>query len=129
MQPRVLFRLQGGYFVATGLWPIVHFPSFEAVTGPKVDDWLVRMVGLLAASIGATLLVAARRKSPSAEAFVLAVTSALSFAAIDVWYAARGRISPIYLADAVIEIALVVLVLLVCATKLGRIALMRVFGP
>jgi hypothetical protein len=51
---RSVLRAQGGYYLVTGLWPLVHLASFEAITGPKVDDWLVRMVGLLAAVIGAT---------------------------------------------------------------------------
>ena len=40
------------YFMLTGIWPVVHMPSFIAVTGPKTDLWLVRTVGLLIAGIG-----------------------------------------------------------------------------
>src|SRR4051794_41935238 len=57
-----VLRAQGAYYTLTGLWPLVHMASFEAVTGPKTDDWLVRMVGLLAAVIGATLLTAGRHR-------------------------------------------------------------------
>lgn len=109
-QSQVL-RAQGTYYFVTGLWPLIHFVSFEAVTGPKVDDWLVRMVGLLAAVIGATLSVAAQRRTSSIEIVTLAIGSALAFTAIDVWYALRGRISAIYLADAVVELALVALLI------------------
>jgi hypothetical protein len=42
-----------------------------------VDDWLVRMVGLLAAVIGATL--AAQRRTSSIEIVTLAIGSALAF--------------------------------------------------
>jgi hypothetical protein len=42
---RRILALQALYYLATGLWPLVHLPSFEAVTGPKTDDWLVHMVG------------------------------------------------------------------------------------
>jgi hypothetical protein len=31
--------VQGVYFLLTGVWPIVHLPSFLAVTGPKTDLW------------------------------------------------------------------------------------------
>jgi hypothetical protein len=48
---RRLIAFQAAYYLATGLWPLVHLPSFEAVTGPKTDDWLVHMVGLLAAVV------------------------------------------------------------------------------
>ena len=106
---RRLIALQAGYYLATGLWPLVHMPSFEAVTGPKTDDWLVRMVGLLAGVIGAALGVAAahgRVRAP--EVVVLAAGAALAFAGIDLWYALNDRISPIYLADAAAELVLLI---------------------
>ena len=103
---RVL-TLQGLYYVATGLWPLVHLRSFEAVTGPKTDDWLVRMVGLLAVLIGAVLGVGATRHHTRApEVVLLATGAALAFGVIDLWYGLRGRISPIYLGDAGLEVAL-----------------------
>jgi hypothetical protein len=34
---RWLAGLQGAYFLVTGVWPLVHMPSFLAVTGPKTD--------------------------------------------------------------------------------------------
>jgi energy-converting hydrogenase Eha subunit E len=105
---RWLLGFQAGYYVLTGVWPLIHLPSFEAVTGPKTDDWLVHMVGLLAAAIGVPLGMAAMRdRSRVREVVVLAVTSALAFAAIDLWYGITGRISPIYLADAVVQLGLI----------------------
>jgi hypothetical protein len=101
---------QGAYYALTGLWPIIHLPSFEALTGPKVDDWLVRTVGLLATTIGIALGVAALRgEARTVTAVVLAAGSALAFAGIDLWYGLGGRISPIYLADAVVELGWLVL--------------------
>jgi hypothetical protein len=94
---------QGVYYFVTGIWPILHMRSFEAVTGPKTDDWLVQMVGLLAAAIGLTLLLHVR--SLTMPAFALAAATAASFGAIDVIYSALGTISPIYLADAVLQAA------------------------
>jgi hypothetical protein len=98
---------QGLYFVGTGVWPVVNRSSFERVTGPKVDFWLVRTVGLLAASMGVALLTAARRDEAPEEVRVLAVTGAASFAAVDLFYALRGRISNVYLADAAVELVLI----------------------
>ncbi len=66
------------------------------------------MVGLLAATIGAVLALRGARSDPARPPDVaLAIGAALSFAAVDVVYAGRGRISPIYLGDAVVEVALV----------------------
>jgi hypothetical protein len=43
-----LARAHGAFNVVSGLWPLLHLPSFELVSGPKVDRWLVRTVaGLL----------------------------------------------------------------------------------
>lgn len=81
--------------------------SFEAVTGPKVDDWLVKMVGLLAFVIGATLYSASRHERLTKDVLFLAIASALAFIAIDVWYSLSGRISLIYQGDAVVELAIV----------------------
>ncbi len=104
---RQLALAQGAYYLASGLWPLVSMRTFELVTGPKVDRWLVRMVGLLAATIGGVLTVRAARPTPShAPDALLAGGSALAFAAVDVVYVARGRISRAYLADAVVELVL-----------------------
>jgi hypothetical protein len=105
---RRALRFQGAYYVVAGLWPVIDIASFERVTGPKVDDWLVKMVGLLAAVIGVTLATASTSRRPaSVHVIVLAVGSAAAFMAIDTWYALTDRISPIYLADAVLELALI----------------------
>ena len=100
---------QGLYFAATGLWPIVSITTFQMVTGPKTDLWLVKTVGVLVIAIGAVLIVAALRRRITPEILLLAVTSALGLAAIDVIYVSRGRISPVYLLDAAAELILVAL--------------------
>jgi len=108
---RLVLTVQAMYYLVTGVWPILHLASFEAVSGPKTDDWLVRMVALLVVVIGATLWTAVRRRTWTREVQVLAIGSALAFAAIDIRYAVAGRISPIYLADAGLELAFVALLL------------------
>jgi hypothetical protein len=64
---RGMIVVQAAYYLITGLWPLVSLRTFEMVTGPKTDDWLVRMVGLLAAAIGAALLSGAWRETPKRE--------------------------------------------------------------
>ena len=99
--------LQGLYFLVTGIWPLLSMRTFEAVTGPKVDRWLVKTVGVLVAVIGASLLADARR--PSRGSQVLGVGSAAALGGVDVVYSPRGRISKIYLLDAVVEALLITL--------------------
>jgi hypothetical protein len=104
-----LALIQGVYFVATGLWPIIHIQSFQWVTGPKIDLWLVKTVGVLVTVVGAVLISASRRHRITDEIILLAVGSALGLAAIDLVYALSGQISAIYLGDAAVEIGLAML--------------------
>ncbi len=101
-----LALIQGLFYVATGVWPLIDIVSFQIVTGPKTDLWLVRTVGVLVTVIGAVLIAASRTRRVSLEIVMLAVGSALGLAAIDLRYALAGRISAVYLADAAVEIAL-----------------------
>jgi energy-converting hydrogenase Eha subunit E len=103
---RVVLRAQAMFYLLTGLWPLASLSTFEAVTGPKTDDWLVHMVGLLAASIGVTLWIGAKAAKPAGAVIFLAAASAASFAAIDLTYALSERISDVYLLDAAAEIVL-----------------------
>ncbi len=105
---RALALGQAVYFAVTGVWPLVSMRTFEAVTGPKTDHWLVRTVGILVTVIGAVLGLAGWRRRVPPETAVLAVGSAAGLAAIDVVYVAKGRISPIYLLDALAEAVLIV---------------------
>jgi hypothetical protein len=95
---------QGVYYTVTGLWPLVHMPSFLSVTGPKTDLWLVRMVGLLAFANGVCMLYSRFTREFPPVLFVLTGASALAFAAIDVYYVLAGTIRPVYLGDALAEI-------------------------
>jgi hypothetical protein len=103
---RWLVGAQAAMYIATGVWPLVHMARFEAVTGPKVDDWLVHTVGLLLAVIGSVLLAAAVRRAIDGGIVALAVGTALALAAIELVYVAAGTIARIYLLDAVIEMLL-----------------------
>ena len=99
--------VQGCYYASAGLWPLVSIDTFQMVTGPKTDLWLVRTVGLLITIIGLILLLAWWRRTMALEIAVLATGSAAALAAIDVYYVARRLLSPIYLADALAETALI----------------------
>jgi hypothetical protein len=102
---RAVLRIQAVFYILTGLWPLVSLPTFELVTGPKTDDWLVHTVGLLAATIGATLWIGASAARPTGATAFLATASAASFTAIDLTYALTDRISDVYLLDAAAEVA------------------------
>lgn len=97
---------QGVYFVATGLWPIVHLRSFEAVTGPKREGWLVKTVGALLTVVGSVVFLSGLRRRVSPEIRLLGSGAAAAMGAVDIIYSAKRRISPIYLVDAVPELLL-----------------------
>jgi hypothetical protein len=100
---RILIICEGVYYAVTGIWPLVSMSTFERVTGSKTDDWLVQTVGSLALLIGCSLLFGLRRSAVSAETRFLAIGGAVVFALVDVVFTLGGRISKIYLADAVIQ--------------------------
>jgi hypothetical protein len=106
---RIPAALQSLYFLGSGIWPLVHMPSFLAVTGPKDDVWLVETVGVLVVFIGVGLGISALRGRVSTEMAVIAATTAIGLATIEIIYVARGRIAAVYLLDAVIETAILAL--------------------
>jgi energy-converting hydrogenase Eha subunit E len=105
--PHAIPLAQGIYYAVTGLWPVVHLRSFEAVSGPKVDKWLVRTIGGLIAAVGVSLIAGSFERRSSRALRVLGVGSAAALGLADIVYAARGRISKVYLGDAVIQGGLV----------------------
>ncbi|WP_420121504.1 hypothetical protein [Nakamurella sp.] len=105
MNPRTLSRAHGTFNVLSGAWALLHLRSFEAVLGPKVDRWLVRTVAGLLVVNGTVQLTAGPAPGEIRQAARLGVGTALTMALIDVVYAGRGRISKVYLVDAVIEAA------------------------
>jgi hypothetical protein len=99
--------IQGVFYILTGLWPLLDIASFQAATGPKVELWLVRTVGVLVIVIGGVLVAAARHNNIGFEITLLAGGSALGLAGIDVFYALSRTIPRIYLLDAVVELGFV----------------------
>ncbi|NLE52824.1 MAG: hypothetical protein GX613_15610 [Chloroflexi bacterium] len=98
---------QSAFYVFTGIWPLVSPPTFQAITGPKVDFWLVKTAGALITAIGAALGLGAVKRRVTPELKLLGIASAAGLAAIDVYYVAQKRISPVYLLDAAAEAALI----------------------
>jgi hypothetical protein len=98
---RTMLRIQGVYFLITGIWPVLHIESFMWVTGPKVEIWLVKTLGLMFACMGLGFLT---WKHFGKRDLILPFSCALCLAAIDIHYWANGTISAVYLADAALEL-------------------------
>jgi hypothetical protein len=103
---RAILTVQGAYYVTTGVVPFLSRRAFEAVTGPKLEWWLVQTVGALVTVVGGALLSGAHRGRITPELRGVAAGSAGSLATIDIVYVARRRIAPTYLLDAAAQLAL-----------------------
>lgn len=102
-----LLYLQGFYFLITGVWPFIHLESFLWVTGPKKDIWLLKTVAALISVAGLSFLVAGFRRESNAAIVTLALGSAFSLMAVDIYYATHDVIWDVYLLDAVAEALLI----------------------
>jgi hypothetical protein len=97
-----LARAHGLCNVLGGAWPLLHMRSFEAVLGPKTDRWLVRTVAGLLVANGVVQL---RATGPAEvhQAARIGIGTAAVLLLADLRYAVPGRISRMYLLDAVAE--------------------------
>lgn len=99
-----ILTLQGWFYIVTGIWPVLHMKSFEAVTGPKTDKWLVRTVALMITCSGIIFI----RFADEEAALWLGILNAFTLTGIDVYYSLKKVIRKIYLLDAVVEMGFVI---------------------
>lgn len=98
----------GAFDIATGVWPLISLRSFEKVTGPKPEGWLVKTAGVLIAGVGSVLATAGARDRVTPEIKLLAIATSAGLTLIDLYYAGvRRRISPVYLLDALVELGII----------------------
>lgn len=95
--------------MVSGVWPLLHRRSFEAIFGAKTDWWLVQTVAGLLVSNGVAQLRTARDGHSLEQARRLGISTAATLLAIDLRHVPSGRIPPTYLADALAEMAWIVL--------------------
>lgn len=114
---RRLAIAHGAIYVVSGLWPVVNIRSFMWATGPKIDQWLVKTVGLLLASSGFVMLNSiannqrkeeqrSAKASVSDELAQIALSQCLILGSVSLFYSLRKRISKIYLLDSLMEYSL-----------------------
>jgi hypothetical protein len=98
-----LARAHALFNIGGGLWPLLSMRTFEAVSGPKADRWLVRTVAGLMVANGVAQWRAGTSDEALAGARRIGLGTAGTLAAVDLVYAPPGRISRVYLVDAVLE--------------------------
>lgn len=92
-------RIQGGYYLLGGLWPLAHFRSFEQVTGRKPDRFVTEVASALYVAIGAALLAGGKQPPPHLRS--LALLAAAASAGLDLRH--RPALRPVYLGEAALE--------------------------
>ncbi len=97
---------QAAYYVVAGAWPLVHQRSFDAITGPKPEDGLVKTVGALVTVIGGAIGLASRSRRVTPELRFLAAGAALSMAAVEAFYLSKRRLRSVYLLDVLPQVAI-----------------------
>lgn len=112
----IILIIQGWFYILTGLWPLLHMPSFEKVAGPKTDKWLVRTVSLMILSSGIIFVLF----SHSEAALMLAILNAFFLMCIDLYYVWKKVIWRSYLLDALIE---AIFILIYLGIKIGKTGL------
>ncbi len=101
---RRVAAVQAAYYAAAGALPILAYRAFEWITGPKREPWLVKTVGVLTVAVAGVLAADPSAAQPQTRR--LGMAAAVAYALVDTWYAAvRRRIRPVYLLDAVVEVA------------------------
>ena len=100
---RLLIGLHAAYLLIGGAWPLVHMPSFEAVTGPKDEHWLVRSVAGILIVISITLFAQLGKGRIEYAAITTAMGASFVLAMVGIITAIAAVISPIYLVDGAVH--------------------------
>ena len=98
---------QAAYYLITGMWPVLHFRSFEALTGPKPDRFTTESTGMLFVASGVALTVAATEGAPDRSS--RALSAAVPLAAGLVTLRHRPQLRAVFLADAATQSVLALL--------------------
>lgn len=94
------------YLLFGGGWPLLHLKSFEAVTGPKHDEFLVRTVALLLILVG-SILLGQRKAVVESSAVQLAMGTSFILGTVAIVSAAGGWVWKVYFIDGTIHLLFV----------------------
>jgi len=94
------------YWTFGALWPLADIKSFEKITGHKREDWLVRTVALMMLSVVVSLETMRRTRRDDLVMRVLGATSSAALGGVALVAPLVGRISPVYLMDALVDMGL-----------------------
>jgi hypothetical protein len=88
LHSRTVRRIQGVYYVATGLWPVVATDHYMDATGQTSHAWAARTLGAAVAGLGLAL---AADVIPDRHARRASIGAAVLLAAGAAYFVARGK--------------------------------------
>jgi hypothetical protein len=97
-------RAQGSYYLLGGLWRLRYPRSFDRLAGPKPDAFQTDVSAALFVAVGSTLLIGAAGPQPNAIVRVLATSTGLVVAAVDLRH--HRDIRALFLIEAAAELAM-----------------------
>ena len=95
-------RVQGAYYVATGLWPVVATHHYMRAAGQDSHPNAARIAGGAVAALGVAL---ALDLMPPRAARIAGIGAALLLASGAAYFAVRGRGVPVNATDGAIQLA------------------------
>ncbi len=95
-------RIQGAYYVVTGLWPVVATEHYMRATGQESHAGVARALGGAVAALGVAL---ALDLIPRRPARWVGIGSALLLGSGGAYFAARGRGVPTNATDTAMQLA------------------------
>jgi hypothetical protein len=96
---------QGGYYVITGLWPLLHFSSFTSVVAFRVNPFQAHVFAAVIIVVGGSLLEAARREPPGRFPTMLGIGVASAIALVSLVWLPRLAVASLLWADLAVEVA------------------------
>ncbi len=103
---------QGIYYVASGLWPLVHFASFADRVAVQINPFQAQTFGAVLVVLGASLIEAARREPPGPYPTLLGAAVAAAIALTGLWWLPRLGTASVLWIDLVLEVAFAVALIL-----------------
>ncbi len=102
-------RVQGAYYVATGLWPVVAVHHYMDATGQEGHAWAARALGGAVAALGLALVLDVL---PDRHARRASIGTSVLLAAGAAYFVARGKGVPVNATDGAIQIGFALAALL-----------------
>jgi hypothetical protein len=109
---RWLLSGQGAYYVLTGVWPLVHFPSFADAVALRINPFQAQSFAAVIIVVGGSLIEAARREPPGPFPTMLGAATAAAIALISLWWLPRLGTASILWIDVLVEVAFAVFLVL-----------------